>query len=70
MLLIDLEQDSALLDKEVQASFEYLGRMLRSLAAATEMVETIRGIYDADLRRRRLDSRVQTEQSAAGLREE
>ena len=70
MLLIDLEQDSALLDREVQAAFEYLGRMLRSLAAATEMIETIRGIYDADLRRRRLDSRVQTEQSAAGIREE
>jgi len=70
MLLIDLEQDSASLDKEVQGAFEYLGRMVRSLAAATEMIETIRGIYDADLRRRRLDSRVQAEQGAAGIREE
>ena len=70
MLLIDLEQDSASLDKEVQAAFEYIGRMVRSLAAATEMIEAIRGIYDADLRQRRLDSRVQAEQGAAGLREE
>lgn len=70
MLLIDLEQDSASLDKEVQGAFEYLGRLVRSLAAATEMIEAIRGIYDADLRRRRLDSRVQTEQGAAGIREE
>lgn len=70
MLLIDLEQDATSLDKEVQAGFEYLGRMVRSLAAATQMIETIRGIYDADLRRRRLDSRVQAEQGAAGIREE
>ena len=70
MLLINLEQDAASLDKEVQATLEYLGRMVRSLAAATEMIETIRGIYDADLRQRRLDSRVQTEQGAAGIRAE
>src|SRR5215471_19112756 len=70
MLLIDLDQDSASVDKEVQAAFEYLGRMVRSLAAATATIETIRGIYDADLRQRRLDSRVQAEQGTAGIREE
>src|SRR5215468_4750567 len=70
IMLIDLEQNAASLDKEVQAAFEYLGRMLRSLTAATEMIETIRGIYDADLSRRRLDSRVQAEQGAACIREE
>jgi hypothetical protein len=70
MLLIHLERNSASLDHQVQAAFDYLGRMVRSLALSTEMIETIRGIYDADLRQRRLESRVPVEQGAPGVRSE
>jgi hypothetical protein len=70
MLLIDLDQDSAALDQEVAAAFNHLGAMLRSLSSATRIIESIRGIYDAELRQRRLDARVQAEPGAPGVRPE
>jgi hypothetical protein len=68
MLLIALDQNPAALDREVKAAFAYLGAMLRSLAVAAELIEMIRGVYDENLRQRRLESRVQAEQSVAGVR--
>jgi|SRR5579872_4198298 len=68
MLLLDLEEGSDALDQEVAAAFTYLAAMLRSLSCATRIIETIREIYDADLRKCRLDSGVQAEQGASGIR--
>lgn len=70
MLLIDLEKDSASLDLDVAAAFSYLGAMLRSLSCATRIIEIIRGLYDAELRQRRLDSRIQAEPGAPLVRTE
>jgi hypothetical protein len=52
MMVIDLSQPSKYLDARVKACFEYLGAMVRSLAAASTLIEIIRGIYDEDVRRR------------------
>jgi len=59
MLLIDLTQRSQdILDGQVKRVFDYAGAMLRSLAHAAELILEIRGIYDEDLRQRRLKPRV------------
>jgi hypothetical protein len=59
MLLIDLTQRSQnILDGQVKRVFDYAGAMLRSLAHAAELILEIRGIYDEDLRQRRLEPRV------------
>lgn len=60
MLAINLDQEAASLDMKVKATFEQLGAMLRSLAPAAELIELIRGMYDEDLRQRRVEPRVQT----------
>lgn len=70
MLLIDLDQDSAALDQKVAAVFDYLRAMLRSLSSATRIIESIRGIYYAELRQRRMDARIQAEPGAADVRPE
>ena len=70
MLLINLDQDSASLDKNVKATFDYLGAMVRSLASASALIEKIRGIYDEDVRERRNKPGVQAQPSDAALRGE
>ena len=60
MLAINLDQSAASLDMKVKATFEQLGAMLRSLAAAAELIELIRGLYDEDLRERRMESKIQS----------
>lgn len=68
MWLIRLDQKTTAVDAEVQNAFDGLGNMLRTLSRAVELIEIARGIYDEDLRQRRLESRVPTEKSTAGVR--
>ena len=70
MLLINLDQDSASLDKNVKATFDYLGAMVRSLASASALIEKIREISDEDIRQRRIEPGVQTQPSDADVRRE
>jgi hypothetical protein len=58
ILTVDLTQPEDVLDREVKSIFDYVGAMLRSLSCATALILQIRGIYDEDLRQRRLESRV------------
>jgi len=68
MLLINLEQDTVGLDTGVTKAFDFIAAMLQSLSSATALIEIIRGIYDEELRQRRVESRVPAEQSPAGIR--
>jgi hypothetical protein len=70
MLLINLDQDRASLDKDVKATFDYLGAMVRSLASASVLIEMIRGIYDENIRQRGIKPGLQTQPRAAGIRGE
>ena len=49
MLMIRLDRPARDLDFEVKRVFDYAGAMLRSLASAAGIVETIREIYDEHL---------------------
>src|SRR5260370_2605662 len=68
MLLINLDQDPASLDKDVKATFDYLGAMVRSLASASVLIEMIRGIYDENIRQRGIKPGLQASPSPAGIR--
>ncbi len=68
MLRMNLDQPMNATDVEVKYVFNYAGAMLRSLAAAAQAVEIIRGIYDEHVRKHRLQSRVQVEPSAPCVR--
>jgi hypothetical protein len=57
-------------DAEVRQVFDYVGAMVRSLASAAKLVETIRGIYDEHLRNNRLKSGLSVEPSPPGVRDE
>lgn len=70
MLLISLEQQPASLDRDVKATFDQLGAMVRSLAAASALIEIIRGTYDEDIRSRGVKPGVQAQPGAAGVRGE
>lgn len=70
MMLLDLALDQESLDKDVKASFDYLGAMVRSLASASRLIEMIRGIYDEDLRQHRSKPGVQAQSSTPGVRGE
>jgi hypothetical protein len=70
MMLIGLDQDRESLDKDVKASFDCLGAMVRSLASASLLIEMIRGIYDEDLRQRGIKQELSANPCAAGVRGE
>jgi hypothetical protein len=70
MMLIGLDQDRESLDKDVKASFDSLGAMVRSLASASLLIEMIRGIYDEDLRQRGSKQELPATPGAAGVRGE
>jgi hypothetical protein len=70
MMVIDLSQPSKYLDARVKACFDYLGAMVRSLAAASALIEMIRGIYDEDVRQRGIKQGLPAQPSPAGLRGE
>jgi hypothetical protein len=70
MMTIDLSRDSKSLDARVKACFEYLGAMVRSLAAASALIEMIRGIYDEDVRQRGIKQGLPAQPSPADLRGE
>lgn len=70
MLLINLDQDPASLDKDLKATFDYLGALVRSLASASVLIEMIRGIYDENIRQRGLKPGLQAQPSATGIRGE
>jgi hypothetical protein len=68
MLVIDLDQSPAALDGKVKEAFDYLGAMLESLSHATELIETIRGMYGEKLRQRGMESGIPAEEGAAAVR--
>jgi hypothetical protein len=68
MMVIDLNQGPTALDRKVKEVFDYLGAMLESLSHATELIETIRGMYGEKLRQRGMESRVPAEEGAAAVR--
>ncbi len=70
MMVIDLSQESEALDARVKACFDYVGAMVRSLAAGSALIEKIRGIYDEDLRKRGFKQALPAQPSPAGLRGE
>ena len=70
MLLIRLNESPALLDQQVKAIFDYIAALLQVLSDATEVIEIIRGIYCEDLRQRRMESGVPTEEGATAVRRE
>jgi len=70
MLVIDLSKDEESIDREVRHAFNHLAAMVRSLAAASPLIEMIRGIYDEHLRQGRHESGVHTQPGAAGVRQE
>lgn len=67
-LTLPLEGPMRQIDRAVSQTFDYAGAMLRSLAKAAEIVETIQEIDDEDMRQHRLHSRVQAEPRPAGIR--
>lgn len=70
LLAITLNRPVKKLDTQVRHVFEYAGAMLRSLAAATKIVEIIRETYDEYLREHRLKSGLQTQPGTPGVREQ
>jgi len=68
MLVIDLNQSPAALDRQVKEAFDYLGAMLEALSHATELIEMIRGMYGEKLRQRGMESGVPTKEGAAAVR--
>ncbi len=70
LLPIKLDQSRQALDAQVSRVFGYAGAMLRSLAAAAKTVELIRELYDENLRQHRIQSGLQTQPRASGVREE
>ena len=69
-LPIHLNKSAKELDEEVRRVFAHAGAMLRSLASAAKIVETIRDLYDEYLREHRIESGLPVEPRAAGVREE
>jgi hypothetical protein len=70
MMLINLDQEAESLDNDVEASFVFVGAMVRSLASASLLIERIRGIYDEDLRQRGIKQELPAKPGAAGVRGE
>ncbi|MGC2259063.1 MAG: hypothetical protein WA474_21885 [Candidatus Sulfotelmatobacter sp.] len=69
-LPIHLNKPAKELDEEVRRVFDHAGAMLLSLAAAAEVVEIIRDLYDEYLREHRLESGLPVEPGLAGVRDE
>jgi hypothetical protein len=70
MMLIDLRQTPRGIDKQVKAAFDYVGAMLRSLSAASEVIERIGDIYDEHIRQRGIKPGLPAEQGSAAIRGE
>ena len=68
MLLIDLDRRRDSLDRQVKRAFDYLSAMLRSLTAATKLIEMIREIHDEYLRECGLEQGVHAQESTACVR--
>jgi hypothetical protein len=68
MLQIDLSCRRDSLDRQVKGVFDYLGAMLRSLTAATKLIEMIREIHDEYLRECGLEQGVHAQESTACVR--
>lgn len=69
MLMVDLTQPDKALDAQVKRMFAHVGAMLRSLSVGAELILSLRKINDEDLRRRRLEPRVQTGPGVAAVPE-
>jgi hypothetical protein len=70
VLTIQLDKPAKEQDVEIRRVFDYAGAMLRSLAAAAQIVDIIRELYDEHLRQHRLKSGLQAEQGHAGVRDQ
>lgn len=68
LMSLNLNQPEKRLDRDARKFFDYIAAMIRSLAYAAKIVEVVRGLYDEHLREHRLKSGLQTEPSAADLR--
>lgn len=69
MLRVDLGKPDKDLDAQVTRMFAHIGAMLNSLAIGAELILAIRKTNAEDLRRRRLEPRVQTVPGAAAVPE-
>ncbi|MGH7744366.1 MAG: hypothetical protein ACREQ5_06030, partial [Candidatus Dormibacteria bacterium] len=67
---IRLDGPAKELDQQVGRLFDYAAAMIRSLACADKIVETIREIYDEHVRQHRIESGLQAESSTPSLRDE
>jgi hypothetical protein len=70
VLLMPLGRSEKEFDGAVKEAMEYGSAMLRSLATAARIVETIREIDDEHIRQHRLQSGLQAEPGPTGLRDE
>jgi hypothetical protein len=68
--VVTLSNSERATDTQVQRLFDYIGALVRSLAAAAKLVETIRDIDDEHLRKDRLKSGLPTEPGPPGVRDE
>ena len=68
--VIHLGNSERATDQQVRNLFDYIGAMVRSLASAAKLIETIRDINDEHLREHRLKSGLPVEPSPPGVRDE
>jgi len=68
--VVKLSGSEAGIDAQVRGLFDYVGAMVRSLACAAKLTDTIRDINDEHLRKNRVESGLSVEPSSAGVRDE
>lgn len=68
--VVNVNSSERATDTQVRQLFDYVGAMVRSLASAAKLIETIRDINDEHLRKSRLKSGLSVEPSPPGVRDE
>ena len=68
--VVNVNSSARATDTQVRHLFDYVGAMMRSLASAAKLIETIRDINDEHLRKSRLESGLSVEPSPPGVRDE
>jgi len=70
MLAINLDQGALEIDRNVMKVFDHLGAMLRSLAVAAKLIQTMRRLYDGSCSPRGPEPGIQAEAGAPAVRGE